>query len=65
MPWYSDIPVGATIVAEYVPLLRAVKDGVVPVYGEPAYDAGYTLPSPWRRALHMKSVERFVVGTSH
>lgn len=63
-PMYSDIPVGATIVAEYVPLLPAVKDGVVPVYLEPVYDSGYVLPPVWQRALHMKDVEQYVVGLS-
>lgn len=62
---YQDIPPGATIVAEYVPLLRAVKDGVVPVYMEPIYDSGYILPPPWQRALHMKNVEPYVIGKAH
>ncbi len=52
---YDDIPPGATIVAEYVPVARAVRAGVVPVYRLPLTDVGGLLPAPWQRVLHLRT----------
>jgi len=42
---YDDIPPGATIIAEYVPVARAVRAGVVPVYRLPLTEVGGLPPS--------------------
>lgn len=56
---YDDIPPGAIILAEFVPLLPAVKDGVVPVYRLPIV-GGLPLPRVWQRVLGLRSVDRYV-----
>lgn len=53
---YDDIPPGATIVAEYVPVAKAVRAGVVPVYRLPLTEVGGVLPAPWQRVLHLRTV---------
>ncbi len=49
----TDIPVNATIVAEYVPLRKAVFSGIVPYYGQSLINT--PLPKIWMEVLEISN----------
>jgi hypothetical protein len=53
---FADIPPDATIVAEYVPLSPAVKEGIVPVYNGQPFTSGMTLPPIWKQVTHLSAM---------
>lgn len=53
---FADIPPGATIVAAYVPLSSAVKDGILPVYNGQPWMPGMKLPEIWQSSTHLAVV---------